>query len=246
MPSLPATPSESRSMHLTRYAANSAMATHHHDLPSLSIVASGLYAWAQLLAAKGYAVLFVNPRGSIGYGEKFVAANRGDLGGGDYKDILAALDVVIARGDIDAGRVGIGGWSYGGQMTAWAIGHTNRFRAAVVGGCVYDEASEYGTEDASADDEWQFGTPWEHPDVYARNSPATFIRNAKTPTLIVHDEDDPTNPVAQSKALFRALKRVGVETELVTYPGEPHLPRQEQHQVDIMKRMLDWFDQHMK
>jgi dipeptidyl aminopeptidase/acylaminoacyl peptidase len=190
--------------------------------------------------------LFVNPRGSIGYGEKFVAANRADLGGGDYKDILAALDVVIARGDIDAGRVGIAGWSYGGQMTEWAIGHTNRFRAAVVGEGVYDEASEYGTEDASADDEWQFGTPWEHPDVYARNSPATFIRNAKTPTLIVHDEDDATNPVGQSKALFRALKRVGVETELVTYPGEPHLPRQEQHQVDIMKRMLDWFDQHMK
>jgi len=203
-------------------------------------------AWAQLLVARGYAVLLVNPRGSVGYGEKFVAANRGDLGGGDYRDILAALDTIIARGDIDPRRVGIGGWSYGAQMSAWAIGHTNRFAAAVIGGCVFDEASEYGTEDSPADDEWYFGTPWEHPEVYARNSPATFIGNAKTPTLIVHGEDDPTNPVGQSKALYRALKHLGVEARLVTYPGEPHLPRQEQHQVDILKRMLDWYDQHLK
>jgi dipeptidyl aminopeptidase/acylaminoacyl peptidase len=203
-------------------------------------------AWAQLLAARGYAVLFVNPRGSIGYGEKFVAANRGDLGGGDYKDILGALDTVIARGTVDAGRVGIGGWSYGGQMTEWAIGHTDRFKAAVVGQGVYDEASEYGTEDSPADDEWYFGTPWEHPDVYARNSPATFIGNARTPTLIMHGEDDTTNPVGQSKALYRALKRLGVETELITYPGEGHLPRQERHQVDVMQRMLEWFDRHLQ
>jgi dipeptidyl aminopeptidase/acylaminoacyl peptidase len=203
-------------------------------------------AWAQLLSARGYAVLFVNPRGSIGYGEKFLAANRGDLGGGDYKDILAALDTVIARGNIDASRVAIGGWSYGGQMTEWAIGHTNRFKAAVVGQGVYDEASEYGTEDSPADDEWYFGTPWEHPDVYVRNSPATFIGNAKTPTLIVHGEDDTTNPVGQAKALYRALKRLGVETELVTYPGEGHLPHQEQHQVEVMQRMLDWYDRHMR
>jgi dipeptidyl aminopeptidase/acylaminoacyl peptidase len=203
-------------------------------------------AWAQLLVARGYAVLLVNPRGSLGYGEKFVAANRGDLGGGDFKDLLAALDVVIARGDIDARRVGIGGWSYGAQMTEWAIGHSDRFRAAVAGGGVFDEASEYLTEDSPAGDEWYFGTPWEHPDVYARNSPVTFIGNARTPTLIVHGEDDPTNPVAQSKALYRALKRVGVQTQLITYPGEPHLPRQEPHQVDIMKRMLDWFDRYLK
>jgi dipeptidyl aminopeptidase/acylaminoacyl peptidase len=82
--------------------------------------------------------------------------------------------------------------------------------------------------------------------VYARNSPATFIGNARTPTLIMHDEDDTTNPVGQAKELYRALKHLGVETELVTYPGEGHLPHQEQHQVDIMKRMLDWFDRHMQ
>ena len=202
-------------------------------------------AWPQLLATHGYQVLMVNPRGSIGYGEEFVAANRGDLGGGDFRDILAALDAVLARGEVDTNRIGIGGWSYGGQMTQWAIAHTDRFRAAVSGGGVFDEAAEFGTEDSPAGDEWYLGTPWEHPEVYARNSPSTYIANARTPILIVHGEDDPTNPVAQSRALYRALKRLGVETELVTYPGEAHLPRQESHEVDILKRMLDWFDRHL-
>jgi dipeptidyl aminopeptidase/acylaminoacyl peptidase len=202
--------------------------------------------WPQLLAARGYQVLMVNPRGSTGYGEKFVKANRGDLGGGDFKDVLAALDAVIARGKTDTGRLGIGGWSYGAQMTQWAIGHTNRFKAAVSGGGVFDEAAEFGTEDGAAEDLWYLGTPWENPAVFARNSPAAFIRNAKTPTLIVHGEADQNNPVGQSLALYRALKYFGVETELVIYPGEPHLPRQEKHQIDVLQRMLDWFDRYLK
>jgi dipeptidyl aminopeptidase/acylaminoacyl peptidase len=201
--------------------------------------------WSQLLADKGYQVLMVNPRGSVGYGEKFVKANHADLGGGDFKDIMAALDQVIARGKTDANRLGIGGWSYGGEMTQWAIGHTNRFKAAVSGGGVFDEAAEFGTEDGAAEDLWYFGSPWEHPEVYARNSPASYIRNAKTPTLIVHGEEDHNNPLGQSLALYRALKYFGVESELVTYPGEPHLPRQEKHQVDILQRMLDWYDRHL-
>jgi dipeptidyl aminopeptidase/acylaminoacyl peptidase len=201
--------------------------------------------WPQLLADRGYQVLMVNPRGSIGYGEKFVKANHADLGGGDFKDIMAALDQVLARGKTDANRLGIGGWSYGGQMTQWAIGHTNRFKAAVSGGGVFDEAAEFGTENGAAEDLWYFGSPWEHPEVYARNSPASYIRNAKTPTLIVHGEEDHNNPLGQSLALYRALKYFGVESELVTYPGEPHLPRQEKHQVDILQRMLDWYDRHL-
>ncbi|HEX3395711.1 MAG TPA: S9 family peptidase [Steroidobacteraceae bacterium] len=202
--------------------------------------------WPQLLADRGYQVLMVNPRGSIGYGEQFVKANRADLGGGDFKDIMAAVDAVIARGETDPKRLGIGGWSYGAQMTQWAIGHTNRFRAAVSGGGVFDEAAEFGTEDGSAEDLWYFGTPWEHPGIYARNSPATFIKNAKTPTLIVHGEEDRNNPLGQSLALYRALKYFGVESELITYPGERHLPLQPKHQVDILQRMLDWYEQHLK
>jgi len=122
-------------------------------------------------------------------------------------------------------------------MTQWAIGHTQRFRAAVSGQGVFDQA---------ADDEWAFGLPWEHPEVFARNSPATSIRFARTPTLIVHGEDDRTNPVGQSLALYRALKHYGVESELIIYPGEGHLPHQEKHQVDILRRMLDWYDRHLQ
>jgi dipeptidyl aminopeptidase/acylaminoacyl peptidase len=203
-------------------------------------------AWPQLLAAAGYEVLMVNPRGSIGYGEKFEKANRGDLGGGDFKDLMAALDTVIARGETDPNRLGIGGWSYGAEMTQWAIGHTQRFRAAVSGQGVFDQTAEFGTESGPADDEWAFGLPWEHPEVFARNSPATFIRYARTPTLIVHGEDDRTNPVGQSMALYRALKHYGVESELLIYPGEGHLPHQERHQVDILRRMLDWYDRHLQ
>jgi dipeptidyl aminopeptidase/acylaminoacyl peptidase len=203
-------------------------------------------AWPQLLAAAGYEVLMVNPRGSIGYGENFEKANRGDLGGGDFKDLMAAVDSVIARGETDAKRLGIGGWSYGAEMTQWAIGHTQRFRAAVSGQGVFDQAAEFGTESGPADDEWAFGLPWEHPEVFARNSPATSIRFARTPTLIVHGEDDRTNPVGQSMALYRALKHYGVESELIIYPGEGHLPHQERHQIDILRRMLDWYDRHLQ
>ncbi len=203
-------------------------------------------AWPQLLAARGYQVLMVNPRGSIGYGEKFVKANRADWGGGDFKDLMAALDTVIARGETDPNCLGIGGWSYGGEMTQWAITQTNRFKAAVTGGGVFDQTLEFGTEDSPAEDEWYFGAPWEHPEVFARNSPATHIRNAKTPTLILHGEDDHNNPVSQSRELYRALKRYGVESELIIYPGEGHLPRQEKHQIDMLERMLEWFDRNMK
>ena len=203
-------------------------------------------AWPQLLAARGYQVLMVNPRGSVGYGENFVKANRADWGGGDFKDLMAALDSVIARGETDPNRLGIGGWSYGGEMTQWAITQTNRFKAAVTGGGVFDQNLEFETEGSPADDEWYFGTPWEHPEVFARNSPATYIRNARTPTLILHGEDDHNNPVSQSRALYRALKHYGVESELVIYPGEGHLPRQEKHQIDMLERMLEWFDRYLK
>jgi dipeptidyl aminopeptidase/acylaminoacyl peptidase len=203
-------------------------------------------AWPQLLAARGYQVLMVNPRGSVGYGEGFLKLNRADWGGGDFKDLMAAVDAVIARGEIDPNRLGVGGWSYGGEMTQWAITQTNRFKAAVTGGGVFDQTLEFETESSPADDEWYFGTPWEHPDVFARNSPATYIRNARTPTLILHGENDQNNPVIQSRALYRALKRQGVESELVIYPGEGHLPRQEKHQIDMLERMLDWFDRFLK
>lgn len=221
-----------------------------HGGPASSFTADYFWfnAWPQLLVANGYQVLMVNPRGSVGYGEEFVKANRGDLGGGDFKDLMAALGIVLARGETDPQRLGIGGWSYGAQMSELAIGRTHRFKAAVAGDGVFDESAEFGTEDGpdAASDAWYFGIPWDNPELAARNSPATYIRNATTPTLIVHMANDATNPIGQSMALYRALKHYNVESELVTYPRERHLPIEEAHQIDVMKRMIDWYDRHLK
>ena len=203
-------------------------------------------AWAQMLVAHGYAVLLVNPRGSNGYGEEFLKANRADWGGGDYRDLIAVLDEVLKQGDVDPNRLGIGGWSYGGEMSEWAITQTDRFKAAVAGAGVYDQQAEFETEGGSAGDEWYFGTPWEHPDVYARNSPATYIGKAHTPTLILDGEDDTSNPVGQSKGLYRALKHLGVETEMVLYPGEGHSPRNGSYNIDMFERILNWYDRFLK
>lgn len=202
--------------------------------------------WAQMLAAHGYEVLMVNPRGSNGYSEEFAKANRGDWGGGDYKDLMALLDAVIARGGTDPTRLGIGGWSYGGEMTAWAITQTHRFKAAVAGAPVFDQQAEFETEHDPAGDEWYFGTPWEHRELFAKNSPATFIRNARTPTLILDGQEDESNPVGQSKGLYRALKHFGVETELVLYPEEGHSPKKGSYNIDMFTRILDWYDRHLK
>jgi len=203
-------------------------------------------AWAQLLAAHGYQVLMVNPRGSNGYDEAFLKANRADLGGGDYRDLGAVLDAVIARGETDPERLGIGGWSYGGEMSAWAITQTGRFKAAVAGAAVFDQQAEFETESHPEADEWYFGTPWEHPDVFARNSPATYIGNAHTPTLIFCGKDDTNNPVGQSLGLYRALKHLGVETEMVLYPGEGHSPRRGSYNIDMFTRILEWYDRHLQ
>jgi dipeptidyl aminopeptidase/acylaminoacyl peptidase len=202
--------------------------------------------WAQLLAARGYEVLMVNPRGSNGYSEEFVKANRSDLGGGDYQDLMTVLDSVLAKGETDPNRLGIGGWSYGAEMSVWAITQSGRFKAAVAGAGVFDQQAEFETEDNPADDEWQFGTPWEHADVFARNSPATYIRNAHTPTLILAGEDDTSNPVGQSKGLYRALKHFGVETAMVLYPGEGHSPRSRANNIDMFERILNWYDRFLR
>jgi len=202
-------------------------------------------AWAQMLVSHGYAALLVNPRGSGGYSEDFAKANRGDWGGADYKDLMAVLDAVIAKGGIDRDRLGIGGWSYGGEMSEWAVTQTNRFKAAVVGAGVFDQQAEFETEDCPQCDEWYFGNPWENREMFARNSPATFIRNAHTPTLIFDGEDDESNPVGQSKGLYRALKHFGVETEMVLYPGEGHSPRKMSYNVDMFERILAWYDGHL-
>ncbi|MFI5097075.1 MAG: alpha/beta fold hydrolase [Candidatus Acidiferrales bacterium] len=202
-------------------------------------------AWGQLLATRGYAVFYPNVRGSIGYGQKFVEMNRADWGGGDFKDVMAGVDDLIAKGIADPERLGIGGWSYGGYMAAWAVTQTTRFKAAVSGAGMSNLVSEFGTEKDPAYDEWFWGTPYEKPEGFLNGSPFLYVKNAKTPTLILQGEADKIDPPDQSQELYRGLKRYGVTTELVMYPREPHGFGEAKHRVDMQTRMLDWFDRFL-
>jgi dipeptidyl aminopeptidase/acylaminoacyl peptidase len=208
--------------------------------------ADSFEAWGQLLAARGYAVLYPNIRGSVGYGHKFIEMNRADWGGADFKDVMAGVDYVVKSGVADPDRLGIGGWSYGGYMAEWAITQTTRFKASVVGAGLSDLASEFGTENGPAYDEWFFGLPYEKLDGFIKSSPITYVKNAHTPTLILHGEADTTDPIGQGQQLYRALKRYGVPSDFVIYPREGHGLREERHLVDRLNRVIEWFDRYVK
>ncbi len=199
------------------------------------------------LSTKGYFVLYPNPRGSFGQGEKFTEGNVKDFGYGDFRDILAGVDEVVKTLPVDDQRVGIFGWSYGGYMTMWAVTQTHRFRAAVAGAGLSNWLSYYGENDI---DEWMipyFGASvYDDPAVYARSSPMTFIKNVKTPTLILVGERDGEVPEPQSREFWHALKTLGVETQFVVYEGEGHSIRKPEHQRDIMERLVGWFDHYLK
>jgi dipeptidyl aminopeptidase/acylaminoacyl peptidase len=222
-------------------------------LPTIVLVHGGptgnwhdaIDAWGQLLVARGYAVFYPNVRGSVGYGQKFLEMNRADWGGGDFKDVMAGVDDLIAKGIADPDRLGIAGWSYGGYMAEWAVTQTTRFKAAVSGAGMANLISEFGTEEGPAYDEWFWGLPYERPEGFLNSSPFLYVKNAKTPTLILQGEADPIDPIGQSQELYRGLKRYGVETELVLYPREPHGFQEPKHRVDVENRLLAWFDKYL-
>jgi dipeptidyl aminopeptidase/acylaminoacyl peptidase len=225
-------------------------------LPLIALIHGGptgawsdsIEAWGQLLAARGYAVFYPNIRGSSGYGQKFIEMNRGDWGGGDYRDVMAGVDDLIAKGVADPEKLAIGGWSYGGYMSEWAITQTTRFKAAVSGAGLSNLISEYGTEQGPSYDEWFYGVPYDPEKVagFLNSSPFVHLRNVKTPTLILQGDSDPVDPLGQSQELYRGLKRYGVETELVVYPREPHGFHEEKHLLDRLNRILAWYDKHLK
>ena len=180
--------------------------------------------FADFLVGHGWAVLRPNPRGSSNYGVKFAAANKNDLGGGDYQDVMAGVDYVLANFPIDSTRMALMGYSYGGEMAAFVEGKTDRFKAIVSGAPVIDQFSEYGTEGGSWYDRWYFGKPWEHMNDAWRQSPLSGVARAKTPFLILQGESDTTDPLGQAQEMYRALRQEGVPVELITYPRENHGP----------------------
>ena len=204
----------------------------------------------QLLAAKGFVVLFTNPRGSGGYGEAFTTACKGDWGGGDYQDLMLAVDQVIAKGFVDDKRMGVTGGSYGGFMTNWIVGHTDRFRAACTMRCVSNLYSFYGTSDIGftfGDNEFP-GNPWDNRDILWERSPFTYVKNIVTPLLILHSEQDHRCPIEQGEQMFTALKKLGREVQFVRFPDEGHnLSRsgKPQHRVERLERVIGWFEKHL-
>jgi dipeptidyl aminopeptidase/acylaminoacyl peptidase len=177
------------------------------------------------LLGQGWAILRANPRGSTGYGAAFAAANKNDLGGGDYRDIMAGVDAVLAKYPLDANRMALMGYSYGGEMAGFVEGQTDRFKAIVSGAPVIDQESEYGTESGSWYDRWFYnGYPWEHALDAWRQSPLANAAKAKTPFMLLQGESDRTDPLGQSQEMYRALRQMGVPVEMVQYPREDHGP----------------------
>ena len=205
--------------------------------------------WAGWLAQQGYLVFLPNPRGSSGRGADFVRANQADLGGKDWADVMAGVDHLIAKGIADPLRLGICGWSYGGYLTAWGITQTARFRAAVMGAAMVNWISWEGQT-------CMFGiwptTHWRdrlvayhQPQQLMERSPIYYVKNVVTPTLIVHGTRDQKVPCTQAEEFYRALKALGKKVTYVKYVGEGHGIQKRSHQIDLRKRMVQWFQRHL-
>ncbi len=210
----------------------------------------GFFMEFQLLVARGYAVVYTNPRGSTGYGRTFSAAVLNDWGGKDYEDILAGLDAALAKGGIDGNRLGVAGGSYGGFMTNWAVGHSDRFKAAVTMRSVVSMATMFGVSDIGWEltvDELGGATPWTEPERLAQFSPFSYVQNIHTPLLILHSDNDLRCPIAEGMQLFTALKYLGRETEFVIFEEQTHDLSRNGHprsRVLRLEKILDWFEQY--
>jgi dipeptidyl aminopeptidase/acylaminoacyl peptidase len=215
----------------------------------------GEYSWAffhefQVLTGAGFLVFYVNPRGSCGYGEDFQKACVQDWGGKDYGDLMTALDQLIERtGYVDTGRLGVGGGSYGGFMTNWVVGHTDRFSAAVSMRSIADFVSDYRACDIALWNDQEMGPmDWADPRLLWDRSPIRYVENIKTPLLLTHGEMDLRCPIFQAEELFGALRVLGREVELVRFPEETHdLSRsgRPDRRAERLKRIAGWFEKHL-
>ncbi len=205
--------------------------------------------FAHWLAAQGYLVFMPNPRGGLGHGEAFASAVAGSVGDQDWEDIVAGIDMLVDEGVIDPSKMGVGGWSQGGFMTAWAIGHDDpdegpRFKCAIMGAGVSDWGMMVATSDMETFEQaLGGGNPYTGigPHEFDKWSPISYVHRARTPTLILHGEQDARVPLNQAIFMHRGLKKYGVEVEMVTYPREPHGLQEHQHVVDLHRRVAEWY-----
>jgi dipeptidyl aminopeptidase/acylaminoacyl peptidase len=200
----------------------------------------------QVYAGGGWVTFLPNPRGSSGYGDKFLLANFGDWGGGDFQDIQSGIDALVKRGVADSTKLAQSGWSYGGYMTAWTLTQTSRFKAVMVGAGLTDMYSMYSTNDLQTLLEEYFGgQPWNVEQAFRRASAMMFIKQARTPTLILHGQQDTRVPIGQAQELYMGLKKNGVPVTLVFYPREGHGLSEPRHALDKMKREYAFFSKHV-
>lgn len=210
------------------------------------------YRWnPQVFAAAGYVVFMPNPRGSTGYGQKFTDDISGDWGGKVFTDLMNGVAHVITLGYVDKERIGAAGGSYGGYMVNWIEGHNNdprfQFKALVSHAGVYNLTSMYGATEELWFTEWEFkGTPWDNPELYTRWSPHMFVKDFKTPMLVIHGELDYRVPVGEGLQLFTALQRRGVESKLLYFPDEGHWILKPQNSELWYNTVLNWLDAHLK
>ena len=201
---------------------------------------------AQLYAANGYVVLFPNPRGSTGYGQKYAQAIWADWGNKDFQDDMAMVDYAIEQGIADPVKLAVGGWSYGGISTDFIITQTTRFKAAISGAGSALFASFYGHDEYQRDYEAELGHPWENKALWEKLSPFFRVANVTTPTLFMGGDIDWNVPVVGGEQMYQALKRLGRTTELVVYPGEYHEFKTPSHIEDRLERYLAWYAHYVK
>lgn len=207
----------------------------------------GFQAYAQYHAAHGYQVFLPNFRSSGGYGTAFLLRKRADWGGQDWRDVNSGLDQLVAWGLADASRLATMGHSYGGYLSAWAITQTHRFDAAIVSAGATDLAALWGQSDTHRYRAYEFGgEPWKTFDAWRASSPLAHVANVKTPTLVLNGEADPRIPYPQAQVTYQSLKFLGVPTEFVHYPREPHGIREPRHRADWLMRQSAWLDRWVK
>ena len=206
----------------------------------------GYSAWTQYLAANGYVVVEPNPRGSTGRGQDFVRGIYQTWGITDYDDLIAAVDHVIAQGYADPERLAVTGYSYGGYMTNTVITRTGRFKAAATGAGHSFIYANYGHDIYQKWYNWELGVPWENREKYDRLSPLLQVGSVTTPTIFLGGRDDWNVPLLNAELIYQSLRKRGIDTELVVYPGAHHGDWSAEFDRDYLQRVQQWFDKYLK